>query len=392
MTKISKRQALGGGVKDKISNLPRNLTDRILELMPIRDAARTSILSRNWRYDWATQPQLVLDKNFLRDIIFNKRLLHRSLLHKRLNGIMDLTLANSSAHPYKLPSYIYSYQELRHLKLSKCIYKPPRMFVGFHNLSILHLKKISFVVNRFKNFPLLEDITFVTCLGVRNLHISAPKLRSFTAIDTQDVGWSSFMISSNLTLVNIAHCRMGHYGQGERLNLVKLVGCLPAIVNLSLDGLFLKILAIGAIPRRLPTMVTCLKFLSLSNLQFTELDHVSCVLCLLRSSLNLERLEVSTATGSSMESVVSYLEAPDCLDQTLDKLRTVNMKFMGSRAELLLIKLLLAHSPSLEKVSIEQSGVVDAYEGFKVSRELMRFSRASPRAEIIFLEPLQQIF
>ncbi|KAK2972619.1 hypothetical protein RJ640_008115, partial [Escallonia rubra] len=393
----------------------------------------------NWRYVWATHPQLVLDKNFLRDIRFNKRLLHNGffvsiinnilflhtgpilkfVLHIPLyytgcyleldqwmlllsrNGSMDLTLANSSAHPYKLPSYIYSCQELRHLKLSKCIFKPP--------LIILHLKKVSFVVNTFENFPLLEYITFVTCVGVRHFHISAPKLRSFTAIDTQDVRWSSFMIIPNLTLVYIAVCRMGQYGQGERIDLVKLVGCLPAIVNLSLDGLFLKILAIGTAPRRLPTMVTCLKFLTLSQLQFTELDHVSCILCLLRSSPNLERLEVglvtrdsklvlrflllqvSTATGSSMESVVSYLEAPDCLDQTLDKLRTVNMKFMGSRAELLLIKLLLAHSPSLEKVSIEQSGVVDAYQGFKVSRELMRFSRASPRAEIIFLGPLQQI-
>ncbi|KAK2983920.1 hypothetical protein RJ640_017841 [Escallonia rubra] len=323
--------------------------------------------------------QLVLDKSFLRDIIFNKRLSHNGffvsvinsilflhsgpilkfVLHIPLyytgcyleldqwmlllsrNGIMDLTLANSSAHRYKLPSYIYSCQELRHLKLSKCIFKPPLMFVGFRNLSILHLKKVSFVVNTFENFPLLECMTFVTCLGVQHFHICAPKLRRFTSIDTQDVRWSSFLNSPNLTLVYIALCRMGQYGQGERIDLVKLVGCLPAIVNLSLDGLFLK---------------------------------------------------VSTATGSSMESVVtSYLEAPDCLDQTLDKLQTVNMKFMGSRAELLLIKLLLAHSPWLEKVSIEQSGVVDAYQGFKVSRELMRFSRASPRAEIIFLEPLQQI-
>ncbi|KAK2983918.1 hypothetical protein RJ640_017839 [Escallonia rubra] len=253
---------------------------------------------------------------------------------------MDLTLANSSAHPYKLPSYIYSCQELRHLKLSKCIFKPPLMFVGFRNLSILHLKKVSFVVNTFENFPLLEYITFVTCVGVRHFHICSPKLRSFTAIDTQDVRWSSFMISPNLTVVYIALCRIRQYGQGERIDLVKLVGCLPAIVNLSLDGLFLK---------------------------------------------------VSTATGSSMESVVSYLEAPDCLDQTLDKLQTVNMKFMGSGAELLLIKLLLAHSPSLKKVTIEQGGVIDAYQGFKVSRELMRFSRALPRAEIISLEPSQQI-
>ncbi|KAK3015419.1 hypothetical protein RJ639_007491 [Escallonia herrerae] len=103
--------------------------------------------------------------------------------------------------------------------------------------------------------------------------------------------------------------KMGQYGQGDRIDLVKLVGCLPAIINLSLDGLFLK---------------------------------------------------VSTAAGSSMESVVSYLEAPDCLDQTVDKLQTVDMKFMGSRAELLLIKLLLAHSPSLKKVTIEQGGVIDA--------------------------------
>ncbi|WMV53802.1 hypothetical protein MTR67_047187 [Solanum verrucosum] len=48
--------------EDRISYLPRNIIDHIFELLPVEDAARTSILSTKWRYIWATVPNLVLDK------------------------------------------------------------------------------------------------------------------------------------------------------------------------------------------------------------------------------------------------------------------------------------------------------------------------------------------
>ncbi|KAK1362986.1 hypothetical protein POM88_038547 [Heracleum sosnowskyi] len=49
---------------DCISNLPQELIDCILKLLSVKDAARTSVLSEEWRYKWAMNPQLILDKSF----------------------------------------------------------------------------------------------------------------------------------------------------------------------------------------------------------------------------------------------------------------------------------------------------------------------------------------
>ncbi|KAL4560993.1 hypothetical protein LXL04_033152 [Taraxacum kok-saghyz] len=82
---------------------------------------------------------------------------------------------------------------------------------------------------------------------------------------------------------------------------------------------------------------------------------------------------------------LSYLEAPDCLDCTLSKLKSVKMKSLeGSRPELLFIKLLLAHSPCLEKLGIASSGSCDAKKRFDIAKDVMRFPRASPKVEAIY--------
>ncbi|KAK9276810.1 hypothetical protein L1049_006346 [Liquidambar formosana] len=52
---------------DMISDLPRNIIECILGCLPVQDAVRTSILSRKWRYNWITLPQLVFDKGVFKD-------------------------------------------------------------------------------------------------------------------------------------------------------------------------------------------------------------------------------------------------------------------------------------------------------------------------------------
>ncbi|GJS58602.1 F-box/FBD/LRR-repeat protein-like protein [Tanacetum coccineum] len=44
-----------------ISTIPQSIIENILIRMPIRDAIRTSILSRNWRSYWKSMPKLVFD-------------------------------------------------------------------------------------------------------------------------------------------------------------------------------------------------------------------------------------------------------------------------------------------------------------------------------------------
>ncbi|KAK4362110.1 hypothetical protein RND71_017351 [Anisodus tanguticus] len=71
MTQDMKRAkaAVEGDREDRISDLPRNVIDRILVLLPVQDAARTCVLSKSWRYIWTMLPSLVLDNQFCHELI-----------------------------------------------------------------------------------------------------------------------------------------------------------------------------------------------------------------------------------------------------------------------------------------------------------------------------------
>lgn len=85
------------------------------------------------------------------------------------------------------------------------------------------------------------------------------------------------------------------------------------------------------------------------------------------------------------EKILNYLKEPDLIKQSVTGLQTVIMlNFQGSTCELLLVKLLLAYSPSLKRMCIEENQGLDPIERLNTSKQLMRFSRAWPKAEMIF--------
>lgn len=61
--------AVEGDIEDRISVLPRNVIDCILELLPVKEAAKTCTLSKSWRYIWSELPRMVLDFKFYDDLI-----------------------------------------------------------------------------------------------------------------------------------------------------------------------------------------------------------------------------------------------------------------------------------------------------------------------------------
>ncbi|KAM3357956.1 hypothetical protein P3S68_020887 [Capsicum galapagoense] len=79
MTPDVKRVVVGGEGEDRISELPANVIDRILELLPVKDAAKTSILSKNWRYNWAMLSNLQLDEAFCYKLAVKSRSVFNSL-------------------------------------------------------------------------------------------------------------------------------------------------------------------------------------------------------------------------------------------------------------------------------------------------------------------------
>ncbi|GJW31426.1 putative ribonuclease H-like domain-containing protein [Tanacetum coccineum] len=148
------------------------------------------------------------------------------------------------------------------------------------------------------------------------------------------------------------------------------------------------------IPKWLPHAFNSLKCLYLVDFNFGDFVQLQGALCLLRNSPNLESLHIfdyhtePLLTNSDAGPVSNYLESPYCLDQTLNKLKTVKTKNIeGSRPELLFIKLLLAHSPSLEKFTIQIWGTSDGNKRFNIDKDVMHsFPRASQKAEMIYMD------
>ncbi|XP_071713047.1 F-box/FBD/LRR-repeat protein At1g13570-like [Rutidosis leptorrhynchoides] len=168
---------------DIISSMPDIVITHILNLLPIQDAVRTSILARNWRFKWTTLTQLVFDEDFVEYLLrlyvegndnwYDERIISNLLIHlkgpitkfflhvpneKELNvkdlhhwvlilsrkGIMELTLENCNGREIELPTYLSSCLELTHLKLYNCHFHSVPTFGSFPNLLSLDLSWVTF--------------------------------------------------------------------------------------------------------------------------------------------------------------------------------------------------------------------------------------------------------
>ncbi|KAJ9558614.1 hypothetical protein OSB04_013228 [Centaurea solstitialis] len=381
-----KRRFLTCIENDRMSILPQHLFGSILERLPVQDAVKTSILSKSWRYRWTTMTVLVFDKQFSQKYANNRAFgdngfiriinhvlilhngpiskfylyiprrhlgsfqeVHQMMLLISRKSVVELALTNSNGC-YELPSCISSCSKLKKLELENCIIKPLLKFEEFSNLEHLHLKNIDFGANScgaLITLPQLRKLFLQTCTNVYSFNIKASKLQALFVYDCQD-----------------------------------------AKLHRLLDTPYLKrYLSADEIPKWLPCAVDTLIHLYLEKFQLGDLNQVYGALCLLRNSPNLERLFMSQSLRVSKECdkyfifsyVLQELEAKSSLRLCL---------FRSLRPALLFTKLLLAYSPSLVKLTIEPSGTSDAHQRLKIAMDVTRFPRASPKAELIFLNPM----
>ncbi|PHU28975.1 hypothetical protein BC332_01068 [Capsicum chinense] len=158
--------------RDTISNLPCNVLDGILGCLPLKDAVRTSILSKDWRYKWVTRAELDFSGQFLtsfnnseeaKTIIYQVLRLHQEPLPKftlyglnlrncpNINhwiqflsekNVQELTIHIFSCRKYRLPTQLFTFKQLRHLYLDMCFFHPPPNFKGFAKLINLNLERV----------------------------------------------------------------------------------------------------------------------------------------------------------------------------------------------------------------------------------------------------------
>ncbi|KAM0047749.1 putative F-box domain-containing protein [Helianthus debilis subsp. tardiflorus] len=187
---------------DITNTLPQNIIENILSLIPLRDALRTSVLSKKWRYIWRSMPKLVFTDNLviahyprtmqkykLVNAIFHVLLLHNgptilvfdccvnNLVFEivsefeqilsylsRENKVKELTFHNDY-RSYKLPASFFSLQGLERIRLKRCTFEPPLTYNRFSCLTCLVFINVEVSAQMLRRFlskcPLLEHIQLV---------------------------------------------------------------------------------------------------------------------------------------------------------------------------------------------------------------------------------------
>ncbi|XP_058202041.1 F-box/FBD/LRR-repeat protein At1g13570-like [Rhododendron vialii] len=420
-----KKLTMSCSTPDIISNLPYNVLDNILVCLTIQDAARTSVLSRKWRYRWTTLPQLVFNDEFCRGsvvrattdklmlTIYKVLLLHQGPLLKFTLSLADLKscpeidpliffvsktgirefklyIRKGEVERYKLPSTLFSCLQLEHLNLRSCVFKPPPGFKAFTGLLSLVLYEVSIsgdvLSSLTSNCPLLESLKLRSPTSLNYLEIVAPNIKYL---------WCECLFKS--FHVKIPHGAgvsvfwkgwRNHLGfnEGEISNSAMLLCSIPVVVGLALDYHYVKCMAASGIRERLPTTLDHLMYLQLNDVCFGEPDEVSTVSYFIRSSPNLKALHILAfhRATAAIDPVVELFDGEGWSDVSLNRLRFVQLgEVSGTKVEREFIRLLLAKSPMLETMLIRLKSK-EVAERLRIVEELTGFRRASAQAVITF--------
>ncbi|RWR80352.1 F-box/FBD/LRR-repeat-like protein [Cinnamomum micranthum f. kanehirae] len=294
---------------------------------------------------------------------------------------------------YDVSSSIFNCQELCHLELFNCRLKVPPAFKGFHNLSVLNLEDIDISSNiiayLISKSPRLERLT-LKAFDFDRLDINAPYLRYLDL----DGRFHTLSLGSCplLTIVSIHFSLPPDHDhnleQGETCNSIQFFDCSHRIERLVLKGYFIQFSSVGSLPEKLYATYDHLKYLYVDiNLYWKE---ILATLCIMRSSHNLKELKIKCfyygeEDDLSGQDAVFWVAQTqfDCLFCHLQAVEIIGI--CGMLLDLEFIRYILASAPVLETMKIYINNDVRAEEVSRILKELLRFRRASPQAEIIYL-------
>nr|KAJ0210367.1 hypothetical protein LSAT_V11C400165070 [Lactuca sativa] len=354
--------------QDRISTLPQDTIEKILTHMPIRDAVRTSILSRKWRYSWTRMPKLVFDVNmYWNDMVVTSG-------NEELDTYISLSMPSSMFCCYARLRYWNSVsfqidQIILHLSkdnnIKKFIFKIfgtdnylryplPLMNKGFSRLKSLCFSEVDITTRCFFNsLPIAPSLR--NLLGLENIQIQS----------LPSVIWLSF------------------------------------ISVLKVSKLYIKDLGVGSnsMPHKLPISLPHLRILVL-GVCFVDL---STVLCVISSSPNLEKIKVEMCQDHDCQCIrQTFNNLPDIQEDysgiNLDHLKELDItNFHNHGVEMEFVKLIMGKSPVLKKARIELHYRVSVNEEVKMLRGLvhMPLPRPSPAVsftiERLFLETANKL-
>ncbi|CAN1833826.1 F-box/FBD/LRR-repeat protein At1g13570 [Linum perenne] len=280
------QQPLGFSSSSSVSiaifgKLPADVISLVLTFLPIKEAVKTSILSKQWRHRWRSIPQLVFDGNFATiesrrsnseymNSVNKAMLLHNGHLNKFELAIpemyncpqLDQLLLYLSTKSVKelclriglltqLPSSLFSVPNLNTLKLQGFTFKEPTWSVGFSKLTLLEFKDVLLPTDFFNNFlpkcPILEELRVFDCNVDKDpvFVTSSVKVLLF-----QSCLWTiRFVNTSRLSVLSVVessrypsddHCYYDFFETNLR-DMRALFGSLPALKQLNLGVQFLTV-------------------------------------------------------------------------------------------------------------------------------------------------------
>ncbi|KAL8157783.1 F-box/FBD/LRR-repeat protein At1g13570-like isoform X1 [Apium graveolens] len=428
---------------DRISNLPIELMHCIFGRLPVHDAAKTSVLSKTWRNVWKMHPVVILDEQFFLKVMFkNKNSLlspssnsyfstlangtsichiftaavsmilsshtgpildfklyipkklgmlhiHRSIKQLMYKGVKTLVLCNSERSALSSPN-LFDCSELIQSRLSE----PTLHSKCFANLTTVRLVEIS-ISSDMSFGTQIQELYLEKCEGIEHL---ACQLTTSNNLRTLNISRSETIDCRWIECTKKLECfglqlPAANSNTNKSVDLISLLSNSPRINTLLLNGFTLEVLGRGlsVLDERTTKMVN-LKKLRLYRLGYNT-RQISTCLSLIRNLPNLEDLFIglelegrksSNPAGSTVE---RHLESLDWKDVLLDRLEVVKINGVdGSRAELHLIKLILASSPLLRVISLACSKTVrDPEEKLRIEQELLLLPRKSMASQIVWL-------
>ncbi|KAJ0639556.1 putative leucine-rich repeat domain superfamily, F-box-like domain superfamily [Helianthus annuus] len=397
---------------DRVSTLPQPILETILCLLPTEEAARTSILSREWRYKWTNIPILefnlrkrtseltsdiastikYIDMHDLHQVLllrqgpiheltfsmmgnwedhncfeFDQIILHLSRNHT----VKKLRLDGPDSMLHELPKSVFALHDLEDLDLCDFIVDLPSIFNGFGSLVSLYLNDVKLSTKTLRhllsNCPSsLESLNLVsTHLNIRS-HVM-DFLNSSEYHDVlQDIGESD-----------------------DKCTIYELLKCLPVIEDLTISIDACEWLVLDSVPQELPISLIHLKYIRLDGMSFVEGSRLAFLLVLIRCSPNLEKIKLQMAleyNGDQGYGDQEYRAVKDEYSDVwfkhlwLEHLKKLEISLIRSSHVIEFVKdfvkFILVRSPKLKKVSI--CSVVHRNQESEMLKTLLQAPRASP--------------
>ncbi|XP_076916884.1 F-box/FBD/LRR-repeat protein At1g13570-like [Bidens hawaiensis] len=386
---------------DIITTLPQAVIETILCHLTIDEAARTSILSRAWRYKWTTIPELEFSPDVVNiptrgepadwwkhvsHVEYYKR--KKEIRCKLLYAIHQvLLLRQGPIHEFTLIMDAHQTcfeidRIILHLSRNHTVKKLAFYFYDVDNayglplsfFSLRHLTDLDLECCYINHKPIFNGFDSLTSLSLSDIRISKETLLHLLSNCPSLKSFCLFLFDNDF---------LGD----EKPSIMELFRCLPAIERLKTWGFIIPSLVQASVPGELPASLIHLKYICVKQAYFVDTYGLPFLAVSTKCCPNLEKIKLVIANDWDEESVVLE-ECSHRLEEYsevwLEHLNELEIEyFTNYKPEMEFVKFILARSPNL-KVKL-MTFMVPGDEKVMMLRVLLRAPRPAHASPVEFV-------